>query len=382
MEIIDKILKLVTLLAVALSPFWFITFFGINLGPTDLLMLIVFFVLILTNRRFFFGPKFLMYPLILFMIFITISTVINYNVVSYTAYVQYFWLFIVVIPITTYYSTDDVWRYQAILTLSAITGIITLHTLYMGLFTSAEWYGGGSTYGWKYGTYNGLYWVIASSALLNLGVAFDNRLRSSLRIFGSIIFIAGSIIITNSRTQSAMLMLLIGSCFILFSLLIKLEKFKLIKAYIFMLIFSVPFIIYFILSNWKYIYVVGNLNSRFTQYRLAFIQGLSEQPFGAGLRSSSDLLGMSIHNFAFSYWFEIGIFALISYLIFIIIIAKCSSFGILNASDFRPIELSLFGMFFATFALLMFQPELVRRFWYIMYAIIIGTFISNNRFVL
>jgi len=369
----DKLLKGIALLAVALYPFWFITFFGMNLGLPDLLMLVIFSILVIRNKRFFFGPKLIVYPSILFLTFLSLSAIINYESTSYTAYIQYFWIFLVVIPVVAYYSTNNEWRHHAILTLSVVTGAITIHTLYIGLFTPAEWDAGGGTYRWRFSIYNQLYWIIATSALLNLGVAFDKGLRLIVRIFGSVSFISGFIIIINSQTQSAILMLLIGVSVICLSFLKYMGKDRSVKTFASAAIISYLVGIMYTLSNWSHIYDIGNLDSRFEQYERAIIGGATEQPFGAGLRSASNLIGGSVHNFAFSYWYEIGIFALVSYCIFLIIIVRYSYFGILNSSEFRPIELSIFGIFFATLSLLFFQPELVRRFWYIIYAIIIGT---------
>lgn len=378
----SRILNLLMLTIVSVTPLWFITFFGINIGPADILILPIAIIIAYKSDRLPLAGTWLSAGgILMFLFFISISTIINYNHVEFTNYLQYLFIFLVFFPTVLYFAVRDHWRLRALTVLSIVTGIVILWALFTYLTSNANI----GRIALEYGNHNQIYWVIGTGSLLNLGLALSRNFRIYIRVLSFAIALIGIVMTSLSIAQSAILLVWIGIWIMLLALVIHSQNAKLQSLFILGTLIIGVVAAALIVLYWEYIYRSGSLNVRFTQYRAAFWMGLTEQPFGAGIGSSDQLLTTipgdyprSVHNFTLSYWLEVGILALLGYLMFIVDLLRNSVFGILHPDNYRPIELSLFAIVIGSISIMLFQPELVRRFWYTIFALSYATTVSQT----
>jgi hypothetical protein len=372
---IDSLVQLLVLVGIFLTPFWFITLFGVNLGPADLLMIICGCILVIKYRYYtLFPSKLAGFGIYLFLFSISISTIVNPSMGSFLQYIQYMFIFLIFFPVVYRFSINDSKRAKAILILTWTTGLISIIAVLniapelIRSVLEGEYFQPNTVKHLElwYGNWNQLYWVIACGSLLNLGAMFDRDYPVPVRLAGGLISILGMCITIYSSVYSAVLLLSAGVWIFTLYKIIRMGNVYLLFAFMTAsgVIATVGGI--YLWQNWEYVYSVGNLDARLSQYSQALDIGLANQPFGVGLENPGHDIG-GVHNFAFSLWVEAGILALIGYVVFLVDTIRTSIVAIFQ-NDLKQSEISVYSIIFGFLILILVQPEPVRRFWYVIIA--------------
>lgn len=374
----NRLESIAVIIAIALSPLWFILPFGVNLSVFDIVFIIAFLSYVIRTSSILLPPsRLLALGIVFFLIAGAFGTAISpFPASAVLDYLQYHLIFIIVIPIT-YIATRDWknWWYSA-LGLYTFLNCITVITVIVGLTTHTPI----GKISLLYNNQNQLFWLIASSALLNYCIIWEKFLDWRWRLVSTIFTLGASILVLLSLSITSILMLCSGGWLITIWNLMKLRQLrkKLLIG------FSIANIIILfigsslVLTHWETVRGAGSVPKRIAMYSLAYEQAIQVFPLGAGFGSSQILLNSlpedvarSIHNWFLAYLLELGIFGVVGFTLILsswfhgVFVRSISVYREnLSSLSFSPIP--IFGAYIIVMS---FQPVPVRRFWWVLFAL-------------
>ena len=361
----------------ALSPFWFVTVFGINVGPVDFLLLGAAGWIIFSREWELEIPPVPLMAGFAFLIVAAISLLVTPRPLEgLLDWLQYFWLFAGVIPIVTTVFRDRSDQQRA---LTIFATVLTLIAVVVTVKTVIE----GNQESWWYGNFNQTYWLTAIAAILITGFSIDSRQawrRWSVMLLSGIFALR----VLMSPSESAALLLVVGWG-VLIAVIFNRKGLTELSATGLFGIMGIAYWVIAISMAWPRLWQsIPGMETRLPMYGLAFSKGMDAFPVGTGLSSSAVVLdslpagiARSVHNFILHYWMETGVFGLGAILVlFGAWIRQCLLSTVLQETSARAaLPMAIFAGYIAV---IFFQPPPVRRMWWFLFAMGYAQVNSNN----
>ena len=370
--------RIAVLGAVALSPFWFLTLFGVNFGPSDALLLVAFVSYFVRTRTLPVIPSCVMVVgvsmfLTAGLVAVLISPV---PVEGLLDYLQYLYIFLVVLPIAFVAFSDERTRVCAFLTLLAVLNALMLTTVTVGVLA-----GGFDKLTLWYGNQNQLYWLVASAFVLDICLAVSESLARRWRIGGLLLATVALAVVVLGLTLTAIL-IVGGSAWLIVSWSIAQDN-VLKRRY------GRPFAvasfigtlggIAFVALNWQFVSTQGSLYARIPQYTAALSAAVGSFPLGTGLASERVVLtsvresNRVVHNYFLAYFLQIGIIGALGFTLILVAWLR-EVFLVAHASGRRAFEFAFVAIFATYIVVILLQPVPVRRYWWLVFALTWGAY--------
>lgn len=370
--------------AVVLSPFWFITFFGINLGPADALLVFAFMSYFYRTRTMPVVPSRLtVLGVGMFLIAGLIGVVISpVPIKGMLDYLQYLYIFLVAVPIAFAAFSEDRTRAYAFLALLITLNTLIIVTIVIGVITGEEF----SDLVLWYGNQNQLYWLVASGFVLNICLAADGLFPWLWRMTSLLLATAALISVVLGLTLTAVLIIGGGAWLVLAWYLTRNKTRSARYGYPFGIISAILAVggIAFIALNWEFVYTQGSLYARIPQYRAAFSTAIEAFPLGTGMASEEIVLTSipdsrprSVHNYFLSYLIQIGLLGSIGFTLMLVAWLR-SVFLTAYLRGQRAFEFAPVAIFAMYIIVIFLQPVPVRRYWWLVFALSWGTYHSES----
>jgi len=369
-EEIPPLGRLLVAAGAALSPLWFLTVLGVNIIPSDLILVAVFVFVSISTARFVAPPDKLTFSSVLvFLGAAALSLTFPSRPVSGVFnFVQWMLIFVVIVPICIHVFKRDRDRYLTIIGTWAVLNGLTLAAL-LKSFSGVQL----DTITLLYSNQNQMYWLIASGAILNMSLLLERESSRPIRLIAGLFFLPSVYLTVGGFTLSAILLLGVGTWLIVFRI-VALRSQLLFRLY--GLTTTIVGVVSggVIVRNWEWIYLQASLESRFAQYRAAIRYGTLNQPFGVGIESSGAVLKevltvTSIHNYFLAFYIEIGIFGSLAFTALLLQWVRSVLFTSLLDEEVPLSDIGVIVIFFGSIMIMLFQPVPVRRFWWIVYAL-------------
>lgn len=372
------------ILTTALFPFWFLHLPGINIGPADIIAIVVALTYAIRTARWTFTPSPLTGIGIGLFLFIGGLSVFwsPVTIEALRQFLQYGLIFLVVIPVIVIGFSDYQRRWHLyVVVMTTLSGIIITGAIYALLTEPKMRY-----YSFIYGNQNTFYWAVAAGTTLALGLAAHDSHRFSVRFLAASIAALGVVLISSGNAMTAMLAVGVGIWVIVFWLLRNQEGHADEVAFVGLsAVFSIA-IVLLITANWEFFYREAVLHQRIPMYQQAWDSGVEFFPWGIGLGGSpavlSDLPDSTpsiTHNFLLHYWLTIGVVGVLGFLMILLAWARNVPLQmVLRPQKFRAFEVALIAVFLGYVVIALFQPPPVRRFWWLFFAVGWASVIDPN----
>lgn len=374
MPIVSRTEKACVILALILSPFWFFRIFNLNLGVSDLLLITVFLTFVLRNRKYPVLPNRISFTgMALFLLAAGMSLVVATSPGDgLLNYLQYVFIFIVVVPVAVSVFQDRQARHIGVLGLWIVLNLLTVWAAYESLSVAELRH-----VTLLYANQNQLFWLISSAFILDFGVLFDRGRSTTIRIFSAILSLPALYLTFGGLTLSAILAVVTGTWLIVARIVRDLGK-RETQMFTACTLFAGVGGIAFTILRWEWVYIQGSLESRFAQYTTAIEYGTRNQPFGIGLESGAQVLEgviniTSIHNFFLAYYLELGVVGALAFTLILINWVRTVLIPTIIDSPLQMTDVAVVSIFAAGVVIMLVQPVPVNRYWWLIYSLSWGT---------
>lgn len=381
--------QLAVLGAVALSPFRFMNFFGVNIGPVDVLLLAAFVSYVARTRTYPTVPSLATAVGIgLFLAAGAIGVVESpRRVAAFLDYTQYVYLFAVAVPIAVVAFADQRTRRLAVVVLAAVLNALVVVALAAGLLS------GGFVIELAFGNQNQLYWRIAAAFAIDIAVALNDDSSRGWRAAGAVLAGVAAIITLLSQSYTAILFVTVvawsGGLWYIWSDHNRRVRYgrMFIAGSVGLALVGLVAVIGF----WETITGMRTVSRRILMYQAGLRAGIEAFPFGAGLASGPVVIppseipsgiSRSMHNFAVAYFMQLGVPGLVGFALVLgawvwSVLGKF--IDELRAGE-RPgvVAFAPVGVFAGYFVIMSLQPVPVSRLWWLFFALSWGWVASRS----
>jgi O-antigen ligase len=383
---LPKIERWGLVLSIALSPLWFINIFGVNLNPSDLIVVAIFTSFLIRSGTLRLLPSRNASLALSGFIGIAGASVL-WAPEKFSAllnYLQYILIFLVVVPITAHILKSERSRRGAFLSLWLMTNLLSLLAAAMFLFGEAPelrkvtlWYS----------NQNHVYWLVASGFIFNISLIQENLPISWLKPILVILGILQLYLVFGGLTLSAILMMSVGAWLsTAWALYHRPEKWPM-TLFSILTGFAVILGLGIVIQYWDRVYLEASLHVRIPHYVASFKAGITHFPLGVGLESSNTVFTgypetypRSIHNFFLAYFVELGVIGAISFTVLLIIWFRevfCKFFS--NINGIQPFEFAFVSIFSSYILVIMFQPVPIHRYWWYIFGVSWSVIIHQHK---
>ena len=385
MEVDDgsRMVGILAVAAVAISPLWFLQLFSVNLGVADVLLLTVAMVYLFETRAWVLFPS---RPIALGTLVFLLGGAISITVspvplISVLNFIQYVFIFVITIPLVLGVFQSRRRRWYAILLLWVVFNLITLIAFWTSLSVPADRINRISLW---YGNQNNLHWIVACTAVANSCMMLDKKNTPWIRGVSSGFLVVSIYLVIFGLSLSSWLLVLAAGWFLVLIYILKYHEERkrlLLSGLVTTTVLGTAAAVTVMYLHWDFFYKTGNLDKRSFMYIEAIKEGTARFPFGGGLNSAPvvmdermaeypGVIARSVHNVFLSYYVEAGILAVIG---ITIILAYWIRGVLINSlqgvTEFHLFELIPMLIFTGYLLVLLFQNVPVHRFWWIMFAL-------------
>ncbi|WP_157972719.1 hypothetical protein [Haloprofundus halophilus] len=362
-----------TLLAFPFFLFWNTTVARVNIGLGDLLLLAAGSILLVTGKLRFAMSKLSAVATLTFLAVALVSLTFTPSIwAGVLDFVQYFYIFVVVIPIVLTVADSHQFRYHAALIIWGALLIVAIVSIFASIFIQDI-----PKFSSVFESYTQFRWLLAVGAIYAVAFLLDD-IHENIKFASIIYLLSATPFIFGGITLSAMLAYGVGIWLVL-------SWHALRRGHNYLWYFSVMSCvlatvgIVVVALKWSTIYQMGSLGSRLEMYKIAFRGGINGIPLGNGIHSSQMLMHQyglppeippTIHNFVFHFFFEIGLLGVLAFLIIVGDWVRTVFISVYRSpSSWHSYDIAFVAVFAAYLCIAFFQPPPVHRIWWVHFAL-------------
>jgi hypothetical protein len=358
----DKIEAAGVIIAALLSPLWFFNLLGLNISIADVILLLVWVLFVFRTEMFvYYLTRKARAAVFVFLTVVTLSIVWSTNRPETLLDIsQYLFIFLVVVPIYSYFSRDEHVRWWTFVAVWVTTNSLALLAIWYGVIDDA--YHLLSVSLW-YGNRNQLFWLVAVGTVCNMGIALETEFASRLRAGVAALAVIEAGLIVAAQVFSAVLIVVAG-VWVFTMRLARQRSEPFGNAFAASTVLAVS--ILFAVTATYPDSVSSSLQPRITLYATAFAQILQYFPLGMGIGANPT----SSHNVVLAYASEVGIVGATAFLVLVGVWCRHVLIETLvRRPQVNAFEHAIIAIFAGYLLVLVFQPEPVRRFWWILFGV-------------